>query len=92
MVHCHLSEQLLIAKLLPLVQQLGSYLKLGMDHYLALKAAGSEASPEIVAFFLREKMQTWNPQIGGKSLLDSATRDAGARFLAGVAINFVGAT
>lgn len=82
----------MITKLLPLVQQLGTYLKMGMDHYVALKAAGSDANPEIVAFFLREKMNSWNPQLGGKPLLDNPTRDAGARFLAGVAINFVSAT
>lgn len=82
----------MIAKFLPIAQQIGTYLKMGMDHYADLRAAGKDASPDIVAFFLREKMQTWDPQISGKSLLDDATRDAGARFLAGVAINFVGAS
>jgi len=82
----------MFAKLLPIVQQLGAYLKMGMDHYVTLKAAGSDASPEVVAFFLREKMNAWNPQVGGKPLLDNPIRDAGARFLAGVAINFVSGT
>jgi hypothetical protein len=81
----------MIAKFLPIAQQIGTYLKMGMDHYADLRAAGKDASPEIVAFFLREKMQTWDPKVSGKSLLDDATRDAGARFLAGVAINFAGA-
>lgn len=82
----------MIAKFLPLAQQIGNYLKMGMDHYADLRAAGKDASPEVVTFFLRAKMATWDPQVGGKSLLDDATRDAGARFLAGVAINFVSAS
>lgn len=82
----------MFAKFLPLVKELGIYLKLGMDHYADLRAAGAEASPEIVAFFLREKMNAWNPKVGNQPLLDDATRDAAARFLAGVAINFVSAT
>ena len=82
----------MIAKFLPIAQQIGSYLKMGMDYYADLRAAGKVASPDIVAMYLRVKMQDWNPQINGKALLDDATRDAGARFLAGVAINFVGAS
>lgn len=82
----------MFTKFLPIAQQIGSYLKMGMDHYADLRAAGKAASPDIVAMYLRVKMQDWDPQVGGKSLLDNATRDAGARFLAGVAINFVGAS
>lgn len=81
----------MIAKFLPIAQQIGAYLKMGMDHYADLRAAGKMASPEIVALFLRARMQDWDPKVGGKSLLDDPTRDAGARFLAGVAINFTGA-
>ncbi len=73
---------------LPLVQQLGAYLKMGMDHYADLRTAGKDASPEIIAYFLGEKMKSWNPKIKDQALLDDATREAGARFLAGVAINF----
>jgi len=80
------------AKFLPLVKQLGIYLKMGMDHYADLRAAGEAASPEIVAFFLQEKMESWDPQVAGESLLDEPTRAAGARFLAGVAVKFVSAT
>jgi hypothetical protein len=82
----------MFAKFLPLVKQLGTYLKMGMDHYADLKAAGEDASPEIVAFFLREKMESWDPQVAGQPLLDDPTRDAGARFLAGVAVKFVSST
>lgn len=82
----------MFAKFLPLVKQLGIYLKMGMDHYADLRAAGEAASPEIVAFFLQEKMESWDPQVAGESLLDEPTRAAGARFLAGVAVKFVSAT
>ena len=73
--------------LLPLVIQLGQYLKAGLDHYVLLKSAGKEAGPDIVALFIDEKMKGWKPKIGDKVLLDDTTRAAGARFLAGIAVN-----
>jgi hypothetical protein len=76
------------AKLLPLAQQIGTYLKLGADHYADLRSAGQDAGPDVVAAFLGLKMMDWNPIIAGKSVLDDETRAAGARFLAGVAVNF----
>jgi hypothetical protein len=79
-----------IAKLLPLVSQLGNYLKLAIDHYATLKAAGKDASVEVITLFLEEKLSTWDPKVGSKSLLDSPTRSAAARFLAGVAVNMAG--
>jgi hypothetical protein len=78
----------MLGKLLPLVTQLGGYLKAGADHYAFLKSTGVDAGPEVVAVFLREKITFWDPKVNGKSLLDDATRDAAARFLAGVAVNF----
>ena len=77
-------------KLLPLVAQLGQYLKAGIDHYADLRAAGKQAGPEIVAAFLYEKMKSWNPTLHSSELLDEDTRRAAARFLAGIAINFTG--
>lgn len=79
------------AKFIPLVSQLGNYLKLGIDHYADLRAAGQEAGPELVAAFLRVKLDDWDPKANGKTLLDDPTRDAAARFLAGIAVNFAGA-
>jgi hypothetical protein len=38
--------------------------------------------------FLENKMASWDPKLNRKSLLDSETRSAAARFLAGVAVNF----
>lgn len=80
-----------MTKLLPLVTQLGNYLKMGADHYADLRSAGKEAGPEIVAMFLRAKLDSWDPKVNDKKLLDDATKDAAARFLAGVAVNFAGA-
>tara|TARA_Y100000310_G_scaffold303569_2_gene342032 strand:+ start:2232 stop:2483 length:252 start_codon:yes stop_codon:yes gene_type:complete len=74
---------------LPLVGQLGSYLKMGADHYSDLKQAGTEAGPDLVAVFLQAKMGDWDPQVNGQAILDEATKEAGARFLAGVAVNLV---
>ena len=78
-------------KLVPLVIQLGSYLKVGVDHYADLRSAGKEANTEIIAVFLQAKMSDWNPRINSKDILDEETRTAAARFLAGVAVNFAGA-
>jgi len=77
---------------LPLVMKLGEYLKLAGDHYAMLKSAGGAASPDMVAMFIRTKIQSWDPKVGQQSLLDDATRDAAARFLAGVAVNLAGNT
>ncbi len=78
-------------KLVPLVMQLGSYLKVGIDHYADLRATGKEANTEIIAAFLHMKMSEWDPKINSKEILDEETRSAAARFLAGVAVNFTGA-
>jgi hypothetical protein len=76
------------SKFLPLVTQLGTYLKMGLDQYAFLKNEGKDAGPDVIAAFLQMKMADWNPSLAGKTLLDDETRAAGARFLAGVAVNF----
>ena len=73
--------------MLPLVSKLGEYLKEGFEHYAALHASGQKLSPDMLAVFLAMKMTSWNPQMNGKNLMDDETRQAAARFLAGVAIN-----
>lgn len=75
------------AAIIPLVTKLGDYLKQGMDHYAALKNSGAVANPDVLAIFIHEKMKDWDPKVGKKDLLDAETRLAGARFLAGIAIN-----
>jgi len=73
--------------MLPLVSKLGEYLKEGFEHYALLLASGQRLTPEMLAVFLSMKMANWNPQMNGKPLMDDDTRQAAARFLAGVAIN-----
>ena len=78
------------AKIIPLITQLGTYLKGGMDHYADLRQLKKDANPDIIAAFIQIKMADWNPKFEGKALLDQETREAGARFLAGLAVNLVG--
>ncbi len=73
--------------LLPLVSQLGEHLKTAFEHYVALKASGVTVTTDTLAGFILIKMASWNPTAAGKPLLDDETREAAARFLAGVAIN-----
>jgi hypothetical protein len=77
-----------LTKFLPLVSQLGNYLKLGLDHYAFLKNEGKEAGPDVLAAFVELKMADWDPKLGNKRLLDPTTRSSAARFLAGVVVNF----
>lgn len=77
-----------LQKFLPLITQFGSYLKMGIDHYADLRSAGKEAGPEIISMYLYQKMEGWSPKIGNTNLLDETTRASGARFLAGIAVNF----
>ena len=74
-------------KILPLLAQMGTYLKLGVDHYAMLKAAGKDAGPEILAAYMLLKMADWNPKIGTRLVMDTDTKAAAARFLAGVVVN-----
>lgn len=73
------------AQVLPLIMKMGEFLKAGMDHYADLRVAGQSAGPEMIAAFISVKMADWNPKIGQIELLDNPTKDACARFLAGVA-------
>ena len=52
-----------------------------------MKAAGVEVDADTVAAFMAEQMKSWEPKISGKDLLDSDTRKAACRFVAGVATN-----
>jgi hypothetical protein len=73
--------------LLPLVSKLGEYLKEGFEHYVAMRASGTTLTTEALTMFLYMKLQSWAPTVNGKNLLDDETRQAAARFMAGVAIN-----
>lgn len=74
-------------KLLPLVMKLGDFLKDGFDQYAALKATGIEPDVDVLAAFVLLKMENWNPKIAGKYVADPETKEACARFLAGIAYN-----
>jgi len=74
---------------LPLISKLGDYLKIGFDHYVALRASGTQLSPDVLGVFIAMKMSTWDPELQGKKLMDDETRVAASRFLAGVIINMV---
>jgi hypothetical protein len=78
-----------ISAFLPLVMKLGDYLKSGFEHYVALKASGTELSADMLGAFIAAQMGTWHPDFQGKKLLDEDTRQAAGRFLAGVILNMV---
>lgn len=78
------------SKVLPLVTELGKYLQMGVEFYAEQKKSGKPVDPDVVAAMLRMKISGWDPKIGKSSLLDDPTRDAAARFLAGVACNLTG--
>lgn len=78
------------ASFLPLAVKLGEYLIAAVDHVAMLRASGVSVSPDIVAVWLATRMEAWSPCIGGRVLLDTETRFAAARFLAGVGFNLAG--
>jgi len=75
------------ARLLPLIMKLGDYLKSGVDHYATLKSMGGDIDPDILGAFIELQIGDWNPKVGGKTLLDTETKAACARFLGGIAYN-----
>ena len=77
------------AKLFPLIGQLGEYLKIGFEHYVHTQVQGKRMSAETLSIYLLSQMVEWDPKVNSKSLLDEDTKQAAARFLAGVAINLI---
>jgi len=75
---------------LPLITQLGQYLKSGMDTYAQVKSSGNSITPDALGAYLFQQMDGWDPELQGRKVLDSETKMAGARFLAGVVINMTG--
>ena len=75
------------AKLIPLIIQLGDYLKIGFEHYTQLKLMGQHLSVDGLAIFIFTQMKEWDPKVNGSSILDADTKRSASRFLAGVAIN-----
>lgn len=75
------------ATLLGIAPKLVDLLKVGVQHYGDLRAAGGNVTPDGIALFLSMKAGDWNPSISGKPVMDDETRAAMCRFLAGVAFN-----
>jgi len=80
-------ESLDMRKLLPLVMKLGNFLKEGYDHYIDHRQLDDSLSKQDVADFIYVKMESWNPLIKGKEILDEDIKKAAAQFVAGLAIN-----
>ena len=68
---------------------LKGYLDEGQSYAATLMNEGRAVDPDVVAAYLAKRMGSWDPTVNGGKLLDDATRHAGARFLAGVAVNLV---
>lgn len=66
------------------VSKLGDHLRVAVE-----RAADFDLDREKLAVFLTLHMQTWDPEVRGRKLLDDDARRACAAFLAGVAVNFV---
>lgn len=77
------------AALLPLVARLGEFLRSAGEHAKRAVASGAVVAPDVIAAAIEREMTGWNPVIGGREVLDTETRRAAARFLAGVALNVV---
>lgn len=78
------------AALLPLLSQLGSYFKDGVDYYAMLRASGGSITPEALSAIIEMKMAGWDPKLKGRTVLDSETKAATARMLSGLIINMTG--
>ena len=76
-------------EILPLAKGLLAFLQEAIDKTAELKAAGIDLNEDIVGMYLNEKMVDWNPTLKGKQILDEQTKAAGARFLTGIAFNFM---
>ena len=74
-------------KLVPLIIKLGDFLKQGYEHSEELQGVGNLVDADTISVFIQQKMETWNPKINEKEILDQKTKEAASRFLAGIAVN-----
>ena len=72
-----------------ILKRLGDFLQEAVKQAAVISATGMTPTPEMIAAWLEDQMKDWNPQIKGRKLADPDTRQAAARFLAGVACNLV---
>jgi len=75
------------SQLIPLIIKLGDFLNMGYDQYRQVEQNGLNVDAEMIALFIKKHMKDWNPVVDGKEVLDEDTKQAAARFLAGVAIS-----
>ena len=80
-------SKLNLGAFLPLLSKLGEYLSVGYETAITWEAAGRPTDPDLIASVVSMKMNGWNPVIRGRAVLDPDTKQAAARFLAGVAFN-----
>ena len=76
-----------IATLLPALMRLREFLEVGVEHATMLRGQQGGVDVGVVAAFLFVKMESWNPSMAGVSVVDDETKQACARFLAGIATN-----
>lgn len=81
--------KLTTAALLPALGEMREFLVLAVDAVEQNLERGNRPTPDAVANYLTAKMQRWEPKVHGIPMLDDATRQAGARFLAGIACNLL---
>lgn len=78
-----------MVKLLPVMSQLGAYLKVGIEHYDKVKEKGPPPSVQTLVTFLEGKMESWDPEISGKRVFDPETKASAVRMIAGVITNLL---
>ena len=71
--------------LMGMLPKIAALVQEGVGHYGSLKASGLDVTPEIVTLYLCSQVEGWNPTVQGIEVLDHDTKEAGCRFLAGIA-------
>ena len=78
-----------LAAFFPMLASVRGFLEQATTYARTLKGDGMVVDPDVVALYLTAKMSDWEPKIGRIPVMDPATRIAGARFIAGIAVNVV---
>ena len=72
--------------MLPFVSTVFRLIRSGVEHYATLADLNPQMRHGAVAAFLRVKIEDWNPEISGVSILNAAARDDLASFSAHVSL------
>lgn len=74
--------------LLPLGQKLADLVKTATERYVMLSAMGTPVDADVLAAFLLEQMNGWDPVVLNRHVLgDDDTREAFARAVGGIAFH-----